>query len=217
MKIRDIYMSKKLPVISIAIALLCIIITLISQLVSSTYMAFTFTYPVKYPWQLLTYVFLQGIPAELVPADLPYSSMEITIGHLGYNLMLILPFGIFVEKVIGSKWFLAQFTAVWIINVIVNFIMGMIFTKGGDSFAVSGASGIAFSFMPAGIFIIFVMGKKYGFGKLFRQVSFTFPFQHEVYLASVATWCSSPPAIVATDGVLSFFCLRIAEKYVAKI
>lgn len=172
MKIRDIYLSKNVPVISIAIALLCIIITLISQLVPSTYMAFTFTYPVKYPWQLLTYVFLQGIPAELVPADLPYSSMEITIGHLGYNLMLILPFGIFVEKVIGSKWFLAQFTAVWIINVIVNFIMGMIFTKGGDSFAVSGASGIAFSFMPAGIFIIFVMGKKYGFGKMFRQVSF---------------------------------------------
>ena len=38
MKIRDIYLSKKLPVISIAIALLCIIITLISQLILSTYM-----------------------------------------------------------------------------------------------------------------------------------------------------------------------------------
>ena len=44
--------------------------------------------------------------------------------------------------------------------------------KDGDSFAVSGASGLAFSFMPVGIFILFVMGKKYGFGKLFRQVSF---------------------------------------------
>ena len=156
MKIKNIYLNKNTPVISIAIALLCVIITLISQLVPSTYMAFTFSYPVKYPWQLLTYVFLQGIPGEL----------------LGYNLLLILPFGILVEKVIGSKRFLALFASTWIVDVILNFIMGVIYTKDGDSFAVSGASGLAFSFMPVGIFILFVMGKKYGFGKLFRQVSF---------------------------------------------
>ena len=172
MKIKNIYLNKKTPVISIAIALLCVIITLISQLVPSTYMALTFSYPVKYPWQLLTYVFLQGIPGELLPPDFPYSSMELTIGHLGYNLLLILPFGILVEKVIGSKRFLALFASTWIVDVILNFIMGVIYTKDGDSFAVSGASGLAFSFMPVGIFILFVMGKKYGFGKLFRQVSF---------------------------------------------
>ena len=172
MKIRNIYLNKEVPVISIAIALLCVIITLISQLVPSTYMAFTFSYPVKYPWQLLTYIFLQGIPVELLPPDFPYSAMELTIGHLGYNLMLILPFGILVEKVIGSKRFLALFASTWIVDVILNFIMGTIWTKDGDSFAVSGASGLAFSFMPVGVYILFVLGKKYGFGKLFRQVSF---------------------------------------------
>ena len=65
MKIKNIYLNKKTPVISIAIALLCVIITLISQLVPSTYMAFTFSYPVKYPWQLITTIFLQGIPAPV--------------------------------------------------------------------------------------------------------------------------------------------------------
>ena len=172
MKIRNVYLNKKVPVISITIALLCVIITLISQLVPSTYMAFTFSYPVKYPWQLLTYVFLQGIPGELLPPDFPYSSIELMLGHLGYNLMLILPFGILVEKVIGSKRFLALFASTWIVDVILNFIMGAIWTKDGDSFAVSGASGLAFSFMPVGVYILFVLGKKYGFGKLFRQVSF---------------------------------------------
>lgn len=172
MKIKNIYLNKKTPVISIAIALLCVIITLISQLVPSTYMAFTFSYPVKYPWQLLTYIFLQGIPVELLPPDFPYSAMELTIGHLGYNLMLILPFGILVEKVIGSKRFLGLFTSAWIVDVILNFIMGVICTKDGESFAVSGASGIAFSFMPVGVYILFILGKKFGFGKLFRQVSF---------------------------------------------
>lgn len=172
MKIKNIYLNKKTPVISIAIALLCVIITLISQLVPSTYMAFAFSYPVKYPWQLLTYIFLQGIPGELLPPDFPYSAMELMLGHLGYNLMLILPFGIFVEKVIGSKRFLALFASAWIVDVILNFIMGVIYTKDGESFAVSGASGIAFSFMPVGVYILCVMAKRYGFGKLFRQVSF---------------------------------------------
>lgn len=172
MNIRDIYLNKKVPAASIAMALLCIIITLISQLVPSTYIAFAYTYPVRYLWQLITYIFLQGVPGELLPPDFPYSSMELTIGHLGYNLLLILPFGILVEKVIGSKRFLALFASTWIVDVILNFIMGVIYTKDGDSFAVSGASGLAFSFMPVGIFILFVMGKKYGFGKLFRQVSF---------------------------------------------
>jgi membrane associated rhomboid family serine protease len=172
LKIKNIYLNKKTPVISIAIALLCVSITLISQLVPSTFMAFTFSYPVKYPWQLLTYVFLQGIPGELFPPDFPYSSMELTIGHLGYNLLLILPFGILVEKVIGSKRFLALFASTWIVDVILNFIMGVIYTKDGESFAVSGASGIAFSFMPVGIYILCVMAKRYGFGKLFRQVLF---------------------------------------------
>ena len=172
MKIRNVYLNKKVPVISITIALLCVIITLISQLVPSTYMVFTFSYPVKYPWQLLSYIFMQGIPGELIPPDFPYSAMELTIGHLAYNLMLIIPFGILVEKVIGSKRLLALFASSWIVDVILNFIMGAIYTKEGDTFAVSGASGLAFSFMPVGVYILFVMGKKFGFGKLFRQVSF---------------------------------------------
>ena len=69
MKIRNIYLNKKVPAVSITIALLCIIITMISQLIPSTYTAFKLMYPVQYPWQLITYIFLQGAPQELMPAD----------------------------------------------------------------------------------------------------------------------------------------------------
>lgn len=206
MKIRNIYLNKKVPVISIAIALLCVVITLISQLVPSTFMAFTFSFPVEYPWQLITYIFLQGIPGDLMPPDLPYSSMEITIGHLGYNLLLILPFGIFAEKVIGSKRFLTLFGATWIVNLIVNIIMGMIYTKDGGTFAVSGASGLAFSFMPVGIFILYVMGKKYGSGKLFRQVSFYLLMG----IAIPTMVISLMPDIAGVAGVLSMIIHLIA-------
>ena len=57
MKIRNIYLSKKVPVISIAIALLCIAITVISVLIPSLVYSFSFTYPVRNPWQFITYMF----------------------------------------------------------------------------------------------------------------------------------------------------------------
>ena len=172
MKIRDIYLNKKVPVVSITIALLCIIITMISQLIPSTYIAMKLMYPVQYPWQLITYIFLQGAPQEMIPEGAQFTAMQLTIGHLGYNFLLILPFGFLVEKVIGSKKFLALFVASWIVDVIATLIMGYFYTRNGDLFGVSGASGLAFTFMPVGLYILFVMGKRYGFGKLFKQISF---------------------------------------------
>ena len=173
MKIRDIYKTKRIPVVSISIMLLCVIITSISQLIPSMYMKFVFTYPVSYPWQFFTYVFLQGAPQELIPPDLGYSALELTIGHLGFNLLLILPFGILVEKVIGSRRMLLMVSAAWLIDAIALVIMGNVYpVSEGEIFSCAGASGVAFAFMPGGVCILFVLGKRYGFGRLFRQASF---------------------------------------------
>lgn len=172
MKIRNIYLGKGIPFVCLAITALCIIITLISQLIPSTYIAFTFMYPIDYPWQIFTYVFLQGIPQEMLPPDFPYSSMELTIGHLGFNLLLIMPFGILVEKIIRSKKMLILIAASWVADLIANLIMGAVLKEDGEPFCVSGASGVAFCFMPVGMYAIFLLGKRYGFGKLFKQVSF---------------------------------------------
>ena len=172
MKIRNIYFGKGIPAVCLAITVLCIIVTLISQFVPSTYMAFKFMYPIEYPWQIITYIFLQGVPQELIPPDYPYSAMELTIGHLGFNLLLLLPFGILVEKIIGTKKMLALFAASWVADVIAILIMGAIYTKDGEQFGVSGASGLAFCFMPIGVYALFVLGRKHGFGKLLKQLSF---------------------------------------------
>ena len=172
MKIRNIYFGKRIPFFCIAVTVLCFVITLISQLIPSTFMSLCFTYPVKYPWQVITYIFLQGIPQDLMPEGLPYSSMELTIGHLGYNLLLILPFGILVEKIIGTKKMLILFTMAWATNMIVNLVLGVISTKLGGEIASSGASGIAFAFMPVGLYALFLLGNRFGYGKLFKQVSF---------------------------------------------
>ena len=172
MKIRNIYLGKGIPFFCIAMTLLCITVTLISQLIPSTYMAFRFVYPMKYPWQAVSYIFLQGIPKDLLPADYPYTSMQLTLGHLGYNLLLVIPFGVLAEKIIGTKKMLILFGTTCILDLIANLIMGAIYTKDGDMFSVAGASGIAFAFMPVGMYALFLFGKNFGFGKLFKQVSF---------------------------------------------
>ncbi len=199
MKIRNIYFGKRIPFFCIAISVLSIAITVISQRIPSTFMAFALTYPVKYPWQLITFIFLQGIPAELLPPELPYSAMEITIGHLGYNLLLILPVGILVEKVITSKRFLVLNAGAWAANLTANLILGIISTNLGGTIIASGASGIAFAYMPAGIYILFVMGKKYGFGKLFRQVSFYLLMGIAIPTMAIAVM----PSVAGVTGVPS--------------
>ena len=174
MKIRNIYLGKGIPFFCIAVTLLCIIVTLIPQFIPSTYFALTF-YPHKYPWQIITWIFLQGAPQELLPPDYPYTAMQLTIGHLGYNLLLLLLFGILIEKILGTKKMLVLFAVSWITDVIAMLIMGAINTyilKEGEMAGGAGASGLAFCFMPIGVYVLFVLGRKYGFGKLFKQVSF---------------------------------------------
>lgn len=176
MKIRNIYFGKGIPFFCIAVMLLCITVTLISQLIPSTYFVFAF-FPLKYPWQIITWIFLHGAPQELLPPDAPYSAIDLTLGHLGYNLLLILPFGILVEKLLGTKKMLVLFAVSWVTDVIAMLIMGAVsiyILKESELAGGAGASGLAFCFMPIGVYALFILGRKYGFGKLFRQVSFYF-------------------------------------------
>ncbi len=218
MKIRNIYLGKQIPVICTTLSVLCIAVTLISQIIPSTYLAFAFTFPVKYPWQLITHIFLQGIPTDLLPPELPYSSMEITAGHLGYNLLLIIPFGILVEKVIRSKKFLALNAGAWAANMTANLILGIVNTRAGGTIVAAGASGIAFTYMPVGIYILFVMGRKYGFGKLFRQVSFyllmgiAVPTMVMTFMPNIAGVTGIPSMIIHMTAIAVGIVFAIAFK-----
>ena len=204
MKIRNIYFGKGVPFFCIAVTLLCIIVTLISQLIPSTYMALVFTYPVKYPWQIITWIFLQGVPQEYIPADFPYSAMQLTIGHLGYNLLLILPFGILVEKVLGTKKMLVLFAASWVADVILFLVTGAIYTsfnllKDGEQFGGSGASGLAFCFTPTVVYALLVLGRNFGFGKLLKQVSFYFLISIAIQTLIIAL----SPSVKGVTGIPS--------------
>lgn len=204
MKIREIYLGKGIPVVSLTIAILCIVTTIISQMVPSTYLAFAFTYPLKYPWQVISYIFLQGISKDLLPPDFSYSPIELAIGHLGFNLLLVLPFGILNEKVLGSIKFLILSITAWITNIACIYIIAM--NSNDDNFIGAGASGLAFAFMPVGIYILFVLGKKCGFKNLFKQVSLylLLPVAITTFIFAVS------PSIAGVAGVVSMIMHLVA-------
>lgn len=172
MKIRNIYLKNGIPFVSLTFFILCIAVTLTAALVPATTESLMFSYPIRNPWQFITYVFHHYTPQYQLPPELPYSSAKLTIGHFVYNMMLIIPFGILVENVIKTKKFLILLFSAWLLDVSAIFIMMAVLTPKGESSTSKGASGLAFALMPVGVYILFVMGKKYGFGKLFKQISF---------------------------------------------
>lgn len=162
MKIKDVYRKKGNYIVSVIMALLCITVTIISTVVPNVYTTLAYAYPVKYPWQICSGIFLHGSP------DL---SMAGTIGHLGFNLLLVLPFGIMIEKIIGSKRFLILSIYLWIVNALVFYTIAFCVTPKGETAYGAGISGIAFSYGIIGLYSLFRLAKK-DLKSLFKQLSF---------------------------------------------
>ena len=162
MKIKDIYLIKGNYVVSVIIAALCVTVTAVSMFFSETYEALAYAYPIQYPWQICSGIFLHGSP-ELTMAG--------SIGHLIFNLMLIVPFGIMIEKILGSKRFLIMSVVLWLVNAITFYIIAIIVTPKGETAYGAGISGIAFSYGIIGLYALLVLAKK-NFKLMFKRVNF---------------------------------------------
>lgn len=145
MKIKEIYCQKGNYIVSLTIAALCVLATLISVLFPDTYQAMEYAYPIQYPWQIFSGIFLHGKPTFPLVA---------TIGHLVFNLLLVLPFGIMIEKILGSKRFAAMSLAAWMVYTIAFFVIAMVETPAGETAHGAGISGIAFSYGMIGAYIL---------------------------------------------------------------
>lgn len=162
MKIKDIYLSKNKCVVSIVIAILCICVTTVSFIIPSTYTALAYSYPIKYPWQIISGLFLHGSP-ELSTIG--------CVGHLIFNLLLVLPFGIMIEKILGSKRFLIVSLILWVVNIATFYVLAITSTPAGETSYGAGISGVAFSYGVMGLYVLirlFIYTKV----KIFKQVSF---------------------------------------------
>ena len=199
MKIRNIYFKKGIPFVSLSFLILCIAVTLTAAIFPSTTESLMFCYPIRNPWGFITYVFHHYTPQYQIPPELPYTSFKLSIGHFTYNMLLILPFGILIEKVIKAKKILILLFVAWLFDVTAMLFMIVLFVPKGEPVAAKGGSGLAFALMPVGVYILFVLGKKYGFGKLFKQVSFYFLMA----MAIVTMVIALSPTIAGMNMVVS--------------
>lgn len=164
MKIKDIYRKKGNFLVSLCLAAACVIVTAISAINPETYNGLAYAFPLQNPRQLLTGLFLHGSPA-LSPAA--------TMGHLAFNLLLVLPFGILVEKIMGSRRFLLVTAVFWIVYIFTFYTVAFATAEAGETIYGAGISGIAFSYGTIGIYIL---------AKLFRSDRKTLLRQFSFYL-----------------------------------
>lgn len=81
--------------------------------------------------------------------NLPLSG---SIGHLIFNVLLVIPFGIMIEKILGSKRFALLSLTLWIVNAITFYIIAFVITPQGETTYGTGISGIAFSYEIIGLY-----------------------------------------------------------------
>ena len=162
MKIREIYKREGGCRVSLTMAGICLVITLIAFLWPNLYNAFGYAFPTEYPWQMFTGMFLHGSPEF---------SIWITLAHLGFNLLLLLPFGILIEKIIGSLKFFRLTVYLWAVNAISFFIVAGMVTPQGEVGRGAGISGIAFSYGIIGGYIMVNLVRR-DWKMMFKQVSF---------------------------------------------
>ena len=161
MKIKD--LLKKIKgnnLITIILSLCCIIMMIITINDTEKYNMFSFSYPVEFVWQYFTGIFVHGIPNM---------SSAFSIGHLCYNLVMLIFWGLLVEKIVGEKHFSILVIITWIINSLLIQIYGRLFVPIGETIRGAGISCICFMLGTIGTYIIFKLYKN-NKKELFKQV-----------------------------------------------
>ena len=164
MKIKDIYYKRNDYNVSMFISLLCVIVTIIAFFKPDLYYVIAYAYPIEYVWQLFSGIFLHGAP------DL---SIAYNMGHLIFNLLLVVTFGIMIENILGSKRFVLMSLVLWIANAASFYIIASNITPQGESAYGVGISGVTFAYGILGAYVLFTLGKR-NLKLLLKQASFYF-------------------------------------------
>lgn len=161
MKIRDVFFkSYKNFIVSILLGITCLIVITMTVNDVNKYNMFSLCFPVEYPWQYFSGIFVHGTPQFPIVAS---------IAHLLFNMLLIIPFGILVEKVVGSNRFSLITIISWIVQAIAFYMIASMITPENEIARGAGISGIAFMYGTIGAYVlygIFKLSKK-GF---FKQI-----------------------------------------------
>lgn len=161
MKIKDLLCkSKGNYFVTTLLTITCLLVTMMTINDVVKFNMFSLCYPLEYPWQLFSGVFVHGTPD---------SPMELVVGHIGFILALLILFGLLIEKVMGSNRFSIITLIAWGVQAIVFVIISITIVPEGETGRGAGFSGIAFMYGIIGAYILFELFRK-NRGKFFKQV-----------------------------------------------
>ena len=151
MKIKELFKKVKgNNLITIVLSISCIIMIGITINNTEKYNLFSFCYPIEHIWQYFTGIFVHGIP------NISYA---FSIGHLCFNLVMLVFWGLLVEKIIGDKAFSILVIITWIFNSLAIQIYGRLFIPIGETGRGAGISCICFMLGTIGIYILLKLYK----------------------------------------------------------
>lgn len=164
MKIKDLFKNIKVKCyITILLSLSCIIMTAITINSTQNYNLFSFCYPAENVFHYVTGIFIHGIPEML----------NMSISHLIFNLVMLIFWGVLVEKTLGNSKFCIITLSAWFLNSLAIQISGVMITPEGESIRGAGISLICYMYATIGIYIlfrIFKSDKKLIFKQFFTYV-----------------------------------------------
>lgn len=152
--IMDLYRrNRQIPWISLSAAFLCIIITAVVIIWPSMYPKLVWSNSPEYLWQYVSGAFVQG----------DNTTTAMAIMHLAANLLMFLPYGFMIEKLIGHKKFAIVFLGSWLGISFVFQVIVLVAVPAGELATGNGFSGSSYAVVSMGAYILFrlfVMGKK---------------------------------------------------------
>lgn len=161
MKLRNIFVkSKGNLTVSLTLAATCIMVIFMTLSSESVYNMFTTCYPADFWWQYTSGMFVHGMP-QLGALG--------SILHLGFNLLMIVPFGMLCEKIIGSNRLSFATIPFCILQAVVIFSVAAYITPEGEKARAAGISGLGYMYLTIGTYILFLI-MKHNKKAFFKQV-----------------------------------------------
>lgn len=138
--------NKRFPWVCLGVTLCCCLVTAISLLLPESYNALAWCNKPQYFWQYFSGTFLHGTKDD---------GLALAIAHLVANILMFLPYGIILEKLLGSKKFGLLFLISWL-GICAAFQLIVLATApAGQTVYGAGLSGSAYAVTAVGAYVLF--------------------------------------------------------------
>lgn len=136
----------RLPLVNIFFIISCLVVLIATKLNNELFYVFGSNNKPKYFWQYFSGIFEHSLVSPMTGRPSEYFIFV----HFGINLMIIILFGLIIENILGG----GKLLLLNLLGTIITYLNFIINSEGKFGMIV-GASGLVYSYIPIGIYIIY--------------------------------------------------------------